>query len=301
MERVTTGLDLDDMVVFARVVRAGSFTRAAAALGMPKSTVSRRVAELEKRIGARLLQRTTRASSLTDAGRVYFEHCARIVAAVEEANLAVHRLQASPSGLLRVSAPLAFSVLGPVIAEMLRLYPDVTIELVCTDRRVDLVEERVDLAIRAGRPEDSTLIARKLGTIRRSVYASPAVAARLGKGSSPSDLGLHDCAVFAPEGGAFSLQSGKKPVEVEVVPRFAVNDYDVLRSVVRAGYGVALMPDIVCEEDVREKRLRRVLPAWDGPSVPVFAIYPSARQVSPKLTAFLELLTTRLGLPDARK
>jgi DNA-binding transcriptional LysR family regulator len=150
-------MDLNEIVVFARVVQAGSFTRAARELGMPKSTVSRKVAELEERLGSRLLQRTTRKLSLTDVGRTYHEHCARIVSELEEAERAVSSLQGKPRGLLRVTAPVNMSFLGPIIGDYLKRYPEVQLELFCTQRSVDLVEERYDVGIRAGSLADSTL------------------------------------------------------------------------------------------------------------------------------------------------
>src|SRR5262249_48657521 len=138
-------MDLNEILVFARVVQAGSFSGAARQLAMPKSTISRKIAELEERVGARLLQRTTRKLRLTDAGRIYYEHSARIVTEVEEADHAISRMQARPRGLLRVTAPLAFTMLGPIVAEYLRRNPDVQLDLTCTDRAVDLVEEGFDL------------------------------------------------------------------------------------------------------------------------------------------------------------
>ena len=164
-------MDLNELLVFTRVVQSGSFTAAAKQLDMPKSSVSRKVSELKDRIGARLLQRTTRQLGLTDAGRIYFEYSARIVAQIEEADQAVNRMQSTPRGLLRVTAPLSFAMLGPIVAEFLERYGDVQVELMCTDRAVDLIEEGFDLAIRAGKLEDSTLVARNWA--RSSACSSP--------------------------------------------------------------------------------------------------------------------------------
>src|SRR5690606_543458 len=158
-------MDLNDMAVFVRVVQAGSFVGAARALGMPKSTVSRRISDLETHLGARLLQRTTRRLNLTDVGEIYYRHASRIVTEVEDAERAVTLMQDSPRGLLRITAPLNFGYLGPVVASFLARYPDVQVELVCADRVVDLVHEGFDLAIRAGRLRDSSLISQSLGTL----------------------------------------------------------------------------------------------------------------------------------------
>ena len=159
-------MDLNEMLVFARVVQAGSFTAAAAALGMPKSTVSRKVSDLEERLHSRLLQRTTRKLSLTDVGRTYYDYCARIVGEVEDAERAVSTLQETPRGLLRVTAPINVAFLGPIVSDYLKRYPEVRLDLFCTGRTVDLVEERFDLGIRAGALADSTLIARRLGSAK---------------------------------------------------------------------------------------------------------------------------------------
>src|ERR1700733_5858318 len=151
-------MDLNEMVVFARVAQAGSFRSAAEELGMPKSTVSRKVSELEARLKARLLQRTTRKLSLTDVGRTHYDYCARIVGEIEDAERAVGRLSETPRGILRVTAPIHVSFLGPIVSDSLKRCPEVRLELLCTARTVDLVEERFDLGIRAGALADSTLV-----------------------------------------------------------------------------------------------------------------------------------------------
>jgi DNA-binding transcriptional LysR family regulator len=218
----TMSVDLGEILVFTRVVQGGSFTAASSSLGMPKSTVSRKLSELEERVGARLLQRTTRKLSLTDVGRIYYEHCVRIVAELEEAQLAVTQLQSTPKGLLRLTAPVTLSPLGPILAEYLRLYPDVQVDLVCTDRNVDLVEERFDLALRMGYTPDSTMISRKLGVVRRYLLAAPELIDRLGAPQEPADLERFPCLVFAPVGSTWTLASGSKQLDVTVHPRLAI-------------------------------------------------------------------------------
>jgi DNA-binding transcriptional LysR family regulator len=290
MRALLEAVDLEAILVFTRVVQGGSFTAAAKALGMPKSTVSRKLAELETRVGARLLQRTTRTLSVTDIGRAYYEHCTRIVAELEEAELALAELKSTPRGVIRVTVPLAISMLGSVFAEYLALYPEVHLELVCTDRRVDLVEERFDLALRAGATPDSSLVARRLGQIRRRLVAAPEVLKKLGKPKDPAELETKPCLAFAPEGGTWELQRGAKNSAVTIRPRLVVNDYEMLRAVVRAGFGIALLPEHLCAEDLREGRLVPVLDAWSAPEVPLFALYPSARHLSPTVMALLDLL-----------
>ncbi len=286
---------LDEIVIFTEVAKGRSFTAAGKQLGLPKSTVSRKLAELEARVGARLLQRTTRSVSLTDVGRVYHEHCLRILAQVEEATLAVSDLQASPQGLLRVSAPVAFSMLGPILAEYLAANPKVQLELVSTDRRVDLVAEGFDLALRAGPARDSSLIARRLGQVRRRLVAAPSVAASCRRHRRQL-FQLREAVVFAPDGNTWELRSGSKTTRVQITPRLTVNDYDLLLSVTRAGCGIALLPEHLCAADLASGALVPVLETWTAEAVPFFALYPSRRHLAPKVSALIELLRARLDL-----
>src|SRR5262245_42530996 len=189
-------MDLNEIMVFTRVVQTGSFTAAAKALGMPKSTVSRKVSDLEERLDTRLLQRTTRKLSLTDAGRTYFDYGARILGEVEDAERAIGDLQATPRGLLRVTAGINSSYLAPIVADFLGRYPEVRLDLLCTGRAVDLVEERFDVAIRAGALPDSSLIARSLGAVSWFLVATAAYLKKRGRPRSPEDLAQHDVLIF---------------------------------------------------------------------------------------------------------
>jgi DNA-binding transcriptional LysR family regulator len=290
-------MDLNEIVVFARVVQAGSFTAAAAQLGMPKSTVSRKVSELEERLGSRLLQRTTRKLSLTDVGRTYYDYCARIVGEVEEAERAVSSLQGKPRGLLRITAPVNVSFLGPIVSEFLKRYPEVQMELFCTQRSVDLIEERYDLGIRAGALADSTLIARSLGTVRWFVVATPAYLKKHGRPRSPEELAQHDCVLFGAGAAdtVVTLESGDTSVQVHVTPRLFVSDMDVLRAAVNAGLGIGVLAAFQCVEDLQARRLERVLRDWNVPSSPVHVVYPSTRHISPKVKTFIDHLQDRMN------
>jgi DNA-binding transcriptional LysR family regulator len=294
--RYSSGVDLNEMVVFAHVVQAGSFTTAAKQLGMPKSTVSRKVSELEERLGSRLLQRTTRALSLTDVGRTYYDYCARIVAEVEEAERAVSSLQDTPRGLLRITAPINVSFLGPIVSEFLGRYPEVQIELFCTQRSVDLIEERYDLGIRAGVLADSTLIAKSLGTVRWFVVATPAYLEKRGRPRSPEQLKEHDCVLFGAgaAGTIVTLEREGTSVQISVAPRLFVSDLEVLRTAVIAGLGIGVLPAFQCVPDLRERRLERVLREWDVPATPVHVVYPSTRHLSPKVKTFIDHLQDRM-------
>ncbi len=297
-------MDLNELAVFARVVQAGSFTGAAKALGMPKSTVSRRVSELEARLKTRLLQRTTRRLGLTDAGRTYFEYCARIVAEVEEADRAVSSLQERPVGTLRVTAPLGFAFLGPMVAGFLERYPEVGVELICTDRVVNLVEERFDVAVRAGAMKDSSLIARHLGTFSRPLVASAGWVKRHGKPKRLEALREHAWLLFGAGARPVTVQleRGRERAELSVRPRLLTNDVDQLRSAALAGVGVALLPDFDCARDVQEGKLVRLLPEWSTEQTPINAVYPSTRHLSPKVKLFVDHLQAELAkTPWARR
>jgi DNA-binding transcriptional LysR family regulator len=291
-------MDLNEVLVFARVVQKGSFTHAAAELAMPKSTVSRKVSELEERLKARLLQRTTRKLSLTDAGRVYYEYCARIVAEVESADRAVTTLQAVPRGVLRVTAPVNAAFLGPIVADFLKRYPEVRLELFCTSRAVDLVEERFDLAIRAGTLVDSSLIAKSLGRVEWLFVATPRYLAKRGRPRTPDELKKHDGLFFgAGIDTALRLEREGKHVDLSLPARMVVTDMDILRAAAIAGLGIAMLPAFGCVKDVRARRLERVLRDWGVPPTPVHVVYPSTRHVSPTVKRFIEHLEERMTPP----
>ena len=292
-------MDLNEILVFAKVVQAGSFIGASRELDMPKSTVSRKVSELEERLGARLLQRTTRKLSLTEVGQAFYRHAVRVVAEAEEAELVVGRMQEVPRGHLRITTPLNFGYLGSTVVSFLEHYPEVQIEVVCADRVVDLIQEGFDLAIRAGQLVDSTLIVRSLGVLRNYVVASPAFLERHGTPEEPQDLSHTDCVVFGagPERSTWKLHGNGKTLSVDVRARFIVNDFDFLEQAVRSGLGVAMLPVFRCIEPLRTKKLERVLPKWSSPQTPVHAVYPSTRHLSPKVKAFVDHLREQMSPP----
>ncbi|MFN7134245.1 MAG: LysR substrate-binding domain-containing protein [Myxococcales bacterium] len=292
---VETGMDLNELLVFARVVQAGSFTGAARVLRMPKSTVSRKVTALEERVGAQLLQRTTRKLALTDVGSAFYEHCARIVAEIEQAERAVSHAQSAPRGRLRVTTPLTFSYIGPLVATFAERHPQVDVEIVCTDRKVDLLDEGFDLAIRAGPLDDSTLVARRVGTIERLVVAAPRYLKAHGVPRAPNELEQHVCLQFGAgrERDRWVLHAGGRTAEVPIRPRLSINEPDLLRAVTVAGAGVALLPDIHCAADLEAGRLTRLLEGWSSSPTPVHALYPPTRHLPPKVKVFVSLLRER--------
>jgi DNA-binding transcriptional LysR family regulator len=293
-------MDLNEILVFTRVVQAGSFTTAAAELGMPKSSVSRKVSDLEDRLKTRLLQRTTRKLSLTDVGRTYFDYCARIVSEIEDAERAVSSLQDAPRGLLRVTTLINATFLGPIMSDYMQRYPEVQVELLSTSRRVDLVEERYDLGIRAGALPDSSLIARSLGSVRWFLVATPAYLKKRGRPRSPEDLKKHDCLFFGSGSNTMTLRLAKgddEPVQLSVSARLMVSDNEILLSATRAGLGIGLLPAFLGLADLRMHKLEHVLPAWSLPATPVHVVYPGARHISPKVKSFVDFLQQRMTPP----
>lgn len=292
-------MDLNDALVFAQVVQAGSFTAAARQLQMPKSTVSRKVAELEERLAARLLQRTTRKLSLTDVGRAYYEYCARIARELEDAERAVSRLQQKPRGLLRVTAMMNASFLAPILRRYLERYPEVRLDLFCTPRVVDLVEEGYDVGIRAGALADSTLIGRSLGSMRWFLVATEAYLKRHGAPRRPEDLMQHQCLLFNPSNGTptVRLSRGERQLELTPPTRIAVGDTDILHAAAVAHLGIATLPATRCVEELRNKKLQQVLPEWTSPSSLMHVVYPSTRHLSPTVKSFVEHLHEAMTPP----
>ncbi len=292
-------MDLNEIMVFARVVQAGSFVAASARLGMPKSTVSRKVVELETRLNARLLQRTTRKLSLTDEGRTFYEYCARIVAEVEDAERAVSSFQHAPRGALRVTVGPNTAFLAPIIVEYLKRYPDVRFELVTTSRAVDLVEERFDLGIRAGTLADSTLVARSLGRIAWLLVATPGYLKKRGRPRTPEALEGHDLLYFGTglDGVGPRLEKDGRTVRVALPSRLTAIDMEVIREATASGLGIGFLPAFQCVGAIREGLLVRVLPDWEAPAVPVHVVYPSTRHLSPRVKTFVEFLHARMTPP----
>lgn len=285
---------------FMRVAELGSFSAAARRLNLSKSVVSRQVATLESELGVRLLQRTTRSLTLTEAGRSYLERTTRIVADLEEANLAVGHLQAAPRGRLRVAAPMSFGFLhlAQALPDFLAAYPDLSIDLAMSDRFVDLVDEGYDVAVRIGALPDSSLIARRLAPIRIVACASPAYLAQRGTPQTPDDLRNHDCLsnsnIPQPQEWRFLRPDGT-PWRVEVRGRIAANNGDALRVAALRGLGLVRLPSFIIGEDLRAGALVTILDGFNPPDTALHAVYPPGRHLSPKVRAFVDFLGLRFG------
>lgn len=287
---------LNDMALFVEVVKAGGFRRAAQAVGMPNSTVSRRISSLEKTIGLRLLHRTTRKIELTEAGQIYFERCKRIV---EEANLAHEQLDemlAQPSGVLKASLPVDFATayLAPLLADFARDYPGITFEFDLTPRLVDLVSEPFDVAIRMGNPPDSSLIARHLADLPNYLYASPHYLEAFGEPIRPDDLVHHECIIFrTTKANAWTLRKAEEALNITVGGRFQLNSMGLIQRLATLNQGIAILPAEIVTEDLAHGRLRRILPEWQGPPTPVYAM-TETRLLPAKTRRFIEFLRERL-------
>ena len=288
--------DLGAVLTFAKVVELKSFRAAAQVLGAPKSTVSHKVARLEDHLGIRLIERTTRALRLTEAGSAYYRQVAPALDALHDAERGVADLHVAPRGLLRVTAPTEFGqlVIGEIVAEYMRRYRSVEVQVELTDRVVEIVEEGFDMALRRGPLEDSTLIARKIGRpAHMRLYASRAYLRRHGEPRIPADLAQHDCMIMTGLRNAttWHFRSGRKRIAVEVRPRARINSFNVLCELVVAGHGIARLPEFVGDRARPERKLRTVLDSFVEPAYEWHAVYPSARNVSLKLRAFLEVLS----------
>lgn len=285
--------DLDDVRIFTRVVEVGSFTRAAAELNLPKSTVSRRISQLEDKLGVRLLQRTTRKLHLTAAGELYFRHTSRSIEELEDAERLLEQLQDAPSGLLRVTAP---SDLGGAIPEMfaafMSKYPLMKVHLLATGRRVDLIGEDYDVAIRAGALADSSMVSRKLLGSRSGFFASPQYLARCGTPQTHEDLLQHNCLRMKLEGGShpWTLEGPEGEFDVKASGSFSSNDLNVLIQATLQGLGIGLFPILETHKYVDSGELIRLLPQFQSIEYGIYALYPSARHLSPRVRLFVDFI-----------
>ena len=293
--------DLNDVLVFTRVADLGSFTAAAQRLSLPKSSVSARVARLEARLGARLLERSTRTVRLTAVGARYHEHARRVILELEQAAAAVEQFRSEPSGTLRVSASVVMGqvLLRPVLTEFLRLHPTVQMVVELSNRRVDLLEEGFDLAVRAGTLPDSALVARRLGRAGARLYASPAYLKRRGIPRRPADLPDHDLLEGSPtlSSAGWTLRHDRGDAIEQVVARLRLvaNDAVVLQAAALEGLGIVSLPTFAVQDDVAAGRLKPVLPDWSTRHLDIHAVFPSHKSLSPALRAFVDLTALRLG------
>lgn len=287
------------MLVFARVADEGGISAAARRLGLSKSAVSKQLAALEDRLGARLLHRTTRRMSLTEAGAAFLEHCRRVVAEAEEAETAIGALQAEPRGVLRVNASVTFGTmhLAAIIPDFITRHPQVRIDLTLNDRMVDVIEEGYDVVLRIAKLADSSLVARKLAPGRRVLVAAPSYLDRRGRPQCLADLLDHDTLSYSylATGDEWRFDGPNGEENVRVTGRLNANNGEVLLAAAIAGAGIAALPTFICGPSLRAGSLVRVLPDYENRSFAIHAVWPPGRHLSAKVRVFVDFLAERFG------
>lgn len=287
----------EDMRIFTQVMQAGSFTAAADLLGMSKQSVSRRLMQLEERLGVRLLNRSTRRLDATPLGQQYFDSAVRLLGEMQQAEQDISGQTQALRGTLRLSAPLSFAIshLGSLLTEFLQLHAQLIVEIDLSDRAVDLIGEGYDLALRIGTLEDSSLVARRIASIERVYCASPGYLAARGTPLEPEALREHDC---LPYGHSRQVQwqfKGHKTLQaIAVSGRMRANNGELLRDAAIAGMGVTYLPAFIVEQALADGRLVKLLEAWTPPPLQLSAVYPQHRQIARPVQAFVEFLRERL-------
>ena len=293
---------LTGMAVFAKVVETGTFTGAAEALGLSKGAVSKQIARLEDRLGARLLNRTTRRSSLTEVGAAFYERCRRIVAEAEEAELAVTRLHTEPRGTLRVNLPMSFGLLhiASAVPDFMAAYPEINLDLTLDDRVVDVVDEGYDIVIRITDLPDSSLIARRLAPFHIATCAAPAYWDAHGRPRHPGELRNHACLLYSylSNLNEWRYRGPDGPFAVRVDGPLRGNNGEMLRTAALAGRGVIRSPTFIVGCDLQSGRLERVLSEFEEEDRGIYAVYPHNRHLSAKVRAFVDFMAARFADPE---
>lgn len=285
-------MDLNEINVFIKIVQTGSFSQAAKLLQMPNSTVSHKVSTLEKRLGLTLIQRTTRKLHITPAGLAYFKRCLQGLEEIRAAEQEIAASQGEPQGLLRVTGPVELNggALPEVISEYMRRFPKVQIEVLLTGRRIDLLSEGVDLAIRAGDLKDSTLIAKKIGSVYFALFATAKYLKNKETPKHPRDLRQHRCIQFTPVGhDEWKLTGPQGAYNVALSGPYWVDDLMLAKRLALQGEGIAFLPSHLCTGEVDRGKLVRILPEWRSNLTPIHFVYASQKFVTPKLQSFMEI------------
>jgi DNA-binding transcriptional LysR family regulator len=287
--------DLDNILIFVKVAQYESISRAARSLGMPISTVSRRLSVLESQLGVTLLRRTTRRVSLTAQGREYFNECQEPLTLLQDAERVLTQAQQQPEGLLRITAPVMLGGPGPFpefLSGFLKAHPGIRIDLSITNVFVDLVADNFDAAIRFGEMRDSSVVASRIGTTLRYLVAAPEYLKNRERPGEPRDLEGHECVLLSARNNEtdWDLVSGRRKARVHVRGPLSSRDFNTLSTFVYRGHGIGLLPSMYCDEAIARGRLVRLLPRWASAPVPVFAVYPSRKFLPSRLSVFLKAL-----------
>jgi DNA-binding transcriptional LysR family regulator len=290
---------LMELEMFVRIVEAGSFTAAAEQMGLSRAAVSKHLAALEDRLEVRLLNRTTRRCSLTEAGQAFYERCRQVLGDLEEAEREAGQTGLRPRGTLKVNAPMTFGTthLAPAVPDYLALYPEVSIDMTLNDRVVDLLEEGFDMAIRIGRLADSSLVARRLAPSRIVVCAAPSYLARRGHPAVPAELGLHDCLTYAYASSrdVWEFTGPAGPITVRVNGRLRANNGEALVAAAAAGFGIVSIPSFMVDKMLADGRLVPVLESYPIPERGIYAVWPQGRHLSAKVRTFVDFLAARFA------
>jgi DNA-binding transcriptional LysR family regulator len=294
--------NLNDILIFMAVVDAGSFIAGGQAMGLSRSAAGKAVIRLEDRLGARLLNRTTRTLSLTDEGRMFYERGLQILASVDEAEASVAGQNSTPRGVLRLTVPDAFGrlVMLPLLEKYLRTWPDIQVEVSFTDRLADIDEEGFDLAIRisATTTLDTRLVSRVIASYKARLCASPSYLAERGEPGDIDDITAHDCLIFASrnqrQGWRFRGEGGPW-VKAQGRSRLRLDSAEAIRDAALAGLGIALLPDFLVADDLVAGRLRHVLPGLETDGAKIVALYPDKRLLEPRVRRFIDLMVEELG------
>ncbi|MES2769818.1 MAG: LysR family transcriptional regulator [Bdellovibrionota bacterium] len=292
--------DLNEVLAFTKVVEFKSYSRAAEHLGVPKSNLSRKIASLEERLSIRLLQRTTRTLSLTEAGHIYYEECKKALDKIGDAESIVSSLQAIPQGLLRVtmSVEIGYFFVRYLLPKFLQQYPKIKLETILTNDRVDLIKDNVDLALRIGSSEDSTYIAKRFGVVRVGLFASKEYLEINGTPKSPQDLAKHNCILFSHRQlwNTWSLTNKSQIADVNVDGKYIANNFTAIREGVINGLGIGFMPELVffeeCQSEKGREEIIHILPEWNAPERDLSLVYPSRKFTTPKMKAFMDFIET---------
>ncbi|MDV4157789.1 LysR family transcriptional regulator [Rhizobium brockwellii] len=293
--------NLNDILIFMAVVDAGSFIAGGQAMGLSRSAAGKAVIRLEDRLGARLLNRTTRTLSLTDEGRMFYERGLHILASVDEAEASVAGQNSTLRGVLRLTVSDAFGrlIVLPLLEKYLRAWPEVQVEVSFTDRPADIVEEGFDLAIQVGATEtDTRLVSRVIATYKARLCASPSYLAERGEPRDIDDLAVHDCLIFAGrnqrQGWRFRGEGGSW-IKAQGHSRLRLDSGEAIRDAALAGLGIALLPDFLVADDLVAGRLRHVLPGLETDGAKIVALYPDKRLLEPRVRRFIDLMVEELG------
>lgn len=288
-------METDDALIFTKVATVGSFSKASQLLQIPKSTISRRISNLEEQLGVKLLERTTRQLALTDIGRGYYQYCERIVEDVEEANNYIIQAQAEPKGVLKVSVAVDIGLIHmqDLFVDFMLAYPQIALEVELSQRVVNLIEEGVDVAIRVRRLHDSNMIARKIGVTKIGLYAKKDYFANREIPQHPSQLDPHECIGIDAGEPAWVFMDGKKEVKVFPKHRYRVNNLIMIQKAVLKGLGIAVLPQAICQPYLEES-LMILLEEFYPSSGNIYAVYPSKKYMSSKLRVFLDYLKDHL-------